>query len=59
MLHNFWIKKLAERFNFNRDYEKESERQAGVEEFYRINHINQSYDYVSCLFQVFLHFIEE
>ncbi|KAJ4787471.1 Inositol oxygenase [Rhynchospora pubera] len=26
-----------------RDYEKESERKAGVEEFYRVNHINQSY----------------
>ncbi|XP_020098151.1 probable inositol oxygenase [Ananas comosus] len=26
-----------------RDYNKESERRAGVEEFYRINHINQTY----------------
>ncbi|XP_072993964.1 probable inositol oxygenase isoform X1 [Typha latifolia] len=26
-----------------RDYEKESERRAGVEEFYRVNHINQTY----------------
>jgi len=29
-----------------RDYEKESERRAGVQEFYRINHINQTYEYV-------------
>ena len=30
-----------------RDYEAESERQKSVEEFYRINHINQTYDFVS------------
>ncbi|KAL3500642.1 hypothetical protein ACH5RR_039735 [Cinchona calisaya] len=29
-----------------RDYDKESERSAGVEEFYRINHINQTYEFV-------------
>lgn len=29
-----------------RDFEKESHRRAGVQEFYRINHINQTYDYV-------------
>ncbi|KAH9300209.1 hypothetical protein KI387_011792, partial [Taxus chinensis] len=29
-----------------RDYEKESARQAGVEEFYRTQHINQTYDFV-------------
>jgi len=29
-----------------RDYEKESERRAGVQEFYRIHHINQTYEYV-------------
>ncbi|XP_057837827.1 probable inositol oxygenase [Cryptomeria japonica] len=29
-----------------RDYEKESERQATVEEFYRTQHINQTYDFV-------------
>ncbi|KAL7134877.1 hypothetical protein ABFS83_11G054900 [Erythranthe nasuta] len=29
-----------------RDYNAESERQKTVEEFYRMNHINQSYDYV-------------
>eukprot|EP00928_Gymnodinium_smaydae_P079576 TRINITY_DN63477_c0_g1_i1.p1 TRINITY_DN63477_c0_g1~~TRINITY_DN63477_c0_g1_i1.p1 ORF type:complete len:121 (-),score=1.91 TRINITY_DN63477_c0_g1_i1:1-363(-) len=29
-----------------RDFEKESDRRAGVQEFYRINHINQTYDYV-------------
>ncbi|KAG2718281.1 hypothetical protein I3843_03G206400 [Carya illinoinensis] len=29
-----------------RDYDAESERQKGVEEFYRLQHINQSYDYV-------------
>jgi len=29
-----------------RDYDKESERRAGVQEFYRINHINQTYEYV-------------
>ncbi|KAJ3695058.1 hypothetical protein LUZ60_000435 [Juncus effusus] len=28
-----------------RDYEKESERQAGVAEFYRVNHINQTYSF--------------
>lgn len=30
----------------NRDYHAESERQLGVENFYRINHINQTYDFV-------------
>lgn len=29
-----------------RDYDAESERQKSVEEFYRINHISQTYDYV-------------
>ncbi|KAK9266613.1 hypothetical protein L1049_003564 [Liquidambar formosana] len=29
-----------------RDYEAESERKESVEEFYRLNHINQSYDFV-------------
>ena len=29
-----------------RDYEAESERQKGVEEFYKQNHIHQTYDYV-------------
>ncbi|XP_047147866.1 inositol oxygenase 2-like isoform X2 [Vigna umbellata] len=29
-----------------RDYEAESERQKGVEEFYRLQHINQTYDFV-------------
>ncbi|KAM5573178.1 hypothetical protein ABKV19_012955 [Rosa sericea] len=28
-----------------RDYNAESERQKGVEEFYRLNHINQTYDF--------------
>ncbi|CAI9093606.1 OLC1v1029152C2 [Oldenlandia corymbosa var. corymbosa] len=28
-----------------RDYEKESERSAGVEQFYRTNHINQTYEF--------------
>uniref|UniRef100_A0A1D1XJA1 Inositol oxygenase n=1 Tax=Anthurium amnicola TaxID=1678845 RepID=A0A1D1XJA1_9ARAE len=28
-----------------RNYDKESERKASVEEFYRINHINQSYEF--------------
>ncbi|KAL0319331.1 UNVERIFIED_CONTAM: Inositol oxygenase 1 [Sesamum angustifolium] len=28
------------------DYDAESERQAGVETFYKINHINQTYDFV-------------
>ncbi|MQL84502.1 hypothetical protein Taro_017003 [Colocasia esculenta] len=28
-----------------RDYDKESERKASVEEFYRINHINQTYEF--------------
>lgn len=31
----------------NRDYHEESERQKGVEEFYRTNHINQTVDFVS------------
>ncbi|KAK6120448.1 hypothetical protein DH2020_045809 [Rehmannia glutinosa] len=29
-----------------RDYDAESERQKTVEEFYRVNHINQTYDFV-------------
>ncbi|KAK8551264.1 hypothetical protein V6N12_039912 [Hibiscus sabdariffa] len=29
-----------------RDYHVESERQQGVENFYRVNHINQTYDFV-------------
>ncbi|CAA0829199.1 Inositol oxygenase 4 [Striga hermonthica] len=29
-----------------RDYDAESERQKSVEEFYRLNHINQTYDFV-------------
>uniref|UniRef100_A0A2N9G1T3 Inositol oxygenase n=1 Tax=Fagus sylvatica TaxID=28930 RepID=A0A2N9G1T3_FAGSY len=29
-----------------RDYDAESERQQGVEDFYHINHINQTYDFV-------------
>lgn len=32
-----------------RDYDVESERQKTVEEFYRMNHINQTYDYVKRL----------
>ncbi|XP_016191666.1 inositol oxygenase 4-like [Arachis ipaensis] len=31
---------------FGRDYDIESERQKGVEEFYRLQHINQTYDFV-------------
>lgn len=30
-----------------RDYDAQSERQKSVEEFYRVNHINQTYDFVS------------
>ncbi|GFZ04223.1 myo-inositol oxygenase 1 [Actinidia rufa] len=30
----------------NRDYDAESLRQQGVEDFYRINHINQTFDFV-------------
>jgi inositol oxygenase len=30
-----------------RDYDAESERQKTVEEFYRLQHINQTYDFVS------------
>nr|GMC65381.1 inositol oxygenase 2-like [Ipomoea batatas] len=30
-----------------RDYEAESERKESVEEFYRVQHINQTYDFVS------------
>lgn len=33
----------------NRDYDVESTRQKSVEEFYRINHINQTYDFVSTI----------
>lgn len=29
-----------------RDYNKESERRSSVEEFYRINHVNQTYEFV-------------
>jgi len=32
---------------YGRDYDIESERQKGVEEFYRLQHINQTYDFVS------------
>ena len=33
-----------------RDYENgESERQQGVEEFYRMQHIHQTYDFVSSI----------
>jgi len=32
---------------FGREYDAESERQKGVEEFYRLQHINQTYDFVS------------
>ena len=32
---------------FCRNYDAESERQKSVEEFYRLNHINQTYDFVS------------
>lgn len=34
---------------FCRDYNVESERQKSVEEFYRVQHINQTYDYVSSM----------
>ena len=33
----------------DRDYDAKSERQQTVEEFYRVNHINQTYDFVSSL----------
>lgn len=33
--------------NSFRDYDKESQRQESVEEFYRVNHINQTLDFVS------------
>lgn len=33
--------------NSFRDYEKESQRRESVEEFYRVNHINQTLDFVS------------
>ena len=33
----------------DRDYDAESERQKTVEEFYRLNHINQTYDFVSAM----------
>jgi hypothetical protein len=32
-----------------RDYDVESERQKGVEEFYRLQHINQTVDFVRFL----------
>lgn len=34
-------------FLISRNYEAESERKETVEEFYRVNHINQTYDFVS------------
>lgn len=34
---------------FVRDYDVESARQKGVEEFYRMQHINQTYDFVSLI----------
>lgn len=34
---------------FCRNYDAESERQKSVEEFYRLQHINQTYDFVSIL----------
>lgn len=33
--------------NLDRNYDAESERQRMVEELYRMQHINQTYDYVS------------
>lgn len=33
--------------NICRDYDAESERQKTVEEFYRLNHIHQSVEFVS------------
>ncbi|KAI8032475.1 Inositol oxygenase 2 [Camellia lanceoleosa] len=33
----------------DRDYDAKSERQQTVKEFYRVNHINQTYDFVSSL----------
>ncbi|XP_022885093.1 inositol oxygenase 1-like isoform X1 [Olea europaea var. sylvestris] len=42
-----FIMPTANTFGQNfRDYEAESERQGGVENFYKINHINQTYDFV-------------
>ncbi|CAA2961631.1 inositol oxygenase 1-like [Olea europaea subsp. europaea] len=42
-----FIMPTANTFGQNfRDYEAESERQEGVENFYKINHINQTYDFV-------------
>jgi hypothetical protein len=35
----------------HRDYDAESERQKSVEEFFRLQHINQTYDFVSRNFQ--------
>lgn len=35
------------RVMLDRDYDAESERQKTVEEFYRLQHINQTYDFVS------------
>lgn len=36
-----------------RDYNVESERKDGVEEFYRINHINQTYEFVKRMREVY------
>ena len=41
----------------NRDYDAESERQQGVEDFYHINHINQTYDFVCNLSWNFIYFM--
>ncbi|KAL0291239.1 UNVERIFIED_CONTAM: putative inositol oxygenase [Sesamum angustifolium] len=35
-----------------RDYDAESERQARVETFYKINHINQTHDFVKRMREV-------
>ena len=46
MLH--FLKISYTLFSLSRDYENgASERQKGVEEFYRMQHIHQTYDFVS------------
>lgn len=42
---------------FCRNYDEESERQKGVEEFYRSQHINQTYDFVSKSYYYYYYYL--
>ena len=45
----FQIEKKTNMEMISRDYNAETERRKIVEEFYRLSHINQTYDFVSIL----------